>query len=91
MNSEDAKELLVKWKIISFKEFLCRSHEADIIIYDPLFDHASDIIVDKVSSSLENFIMNYAVELEVETDPLILIHLSSSKRLEVTESILKEL
>jgi hypothetical protein len=89
--NKKVKSILIKQKILSDKYFPCESREADKVIEDYIYDLVMQIIVFSVSSSVENFIMNFSDGANYEDGATVLLFISSSKRLKVTERILGEL
>lgn len=91
VENEKIKLLLYKQKILSDKYFSIEARKADAYIEDYVFDRVMAIIVGNVSSSVENFIMNFSDAANYDKGSIVLLQLNSSKRLFITESILKEL
>jgi hypothetical protein len=89
--NKKVKSILIKQKILSDKYFSCESREADKVIEDYVYDLVMRIIVSNVSSSVENFIMNFSDGASYEDGATVLLFVSSSKRLEVTSKVLEEL
>ena len=89
--NKKVKSILIKQKILSDKYFSCESREADKVIEDYVYDLVMRIVVSNVSSSVENFIMNFSDGANYEDGATVLLFVSSSKRLLISESILKEL
>jgi hypothetical protein len=93
MNYDEQKitKLLVKQKIIGYNHFPIEATLCDYAIDEPTTVLVLRIIVFSVCDSVENFIMNFVDQADIHDDPLFLVPLSSSKRLEVTSKVLKEL